>query len=360
MPYEQFSCLPPAGSQERFDAAVIIPTILRPTLVRAVQSVFNQDLRGRIQLLIGVDQRGDSGILETAARECPGNVFLSVFDPGYSTSMRHGGIYSNRFSGALRTILSYAANSKYIAYLDDDDWWGRGHLSGLLSAIAGKDWAFSYRWLVDRETGWPICQDEWDSLGPGKGINQERFGGFVGPSNLLLDKEACHFVMPYWSLSPFKDGTGEDRLVFQELLLHHSWAAGGAYSCFYEMPREVQSHAHHAREFEARKIGWIKDSELVKTIRRLASDAEAMLGAGDFAQAAAACLNALALNPHHAPSLHILAKAQWQAGEKTNALAHITHALEIDDRDCAIVATWKKITTERWGPLCPSLDNYKA
>ena len=205
VPYEQFSCLPPAGSQERFDAAVIIPTILRPTLVRAVQSVFNQDLRGRIQLLIGIDQRqGDSGCLETAVRECPGNVFLSVFDPGYSTSVRHGGIYSNRFSGALRTILSYAANSKYVAYLDDDDWWGRGHLSGLLSAIEGKDWAFSFRWLVDRETGWPICQDEWDSLGPGQGINRERFGGFVSPSNLLLDKEACHFVMPYWSLSPFQ------------------------------------------------------------------------------------------------------------------------------------------------------------
>ena len=109
----------------------------------------------------------------------------------------------------------------------------------------------------------------------------------------------------------------------------------------------MQSHAHHAREFEARKIGWIKDRELVKTIRRLASDAEAMLGTGDFAQAAAACRSALALNPHHAPSLHVLAKAQWQAGEKTNALAHITHALEIDDRNCAIVATWKKITTER-------------
>ena len=83
MQYEQFSCLPPAGSQERFDAAVIIPTILRPTLVRAMQSVFNQDLGGRIQLLIGIDQRqGDSGRLETAARECPGNVFLSVSTPG--------------------------------------------------------------------------------------------------------------------------------------------------------------------------------------------------------------------------------------------------------------------------------------
>ncbi len=329
--------------QKRFDAAVIIPTILRPTLMRAVRSVFNQDLHGRIQLLIGVDQRqGDGECLEILKKECPEKVCLTVFDPGYSTSVRHGGIYSNRYSGALRTILSYAANSKYVAYLDDDDWWGRGHLSGLLSVIAGKDWAFSYRWLVDRETGWPICQDEWDSLGPGKGINLERFGGFASPGNLLLDKEACHFVLPYWSLSPFKDGTGEDRLVFKELLEHDAWAASGKYSCYYEMPREVQRHAHHAREFAARNIAWINDRERIKTINRLADKAAALLDAR-AAGTTDVCKTALALNPHHAPSLHLLARAEWLSGEKTAALAHIVHALEVDDRDPAIVATWKQM-----------------
>ena len=287
--------------QERFDVAVVIPTILRPSLVRAVRSIYKQDLSGRIQLLIGIDKRlGNAECLDVIVAEAPENVSLSIFDPGYSTSVRHGGVYSNRFSGALRTILSYAANSKYVAYLDDDDWWSRDHLSSLLSAVQGKDWAFSNRWLVDQETGWPICKDEWDSVGPGKGINRERFGGFVSPSNLLLDKEACHFVLPSWSLSPFKDGTGEDRLVFKELLRHDSWAGSGKHSCYYEMPGAVQRHTHHAREFSARNITWISERDQIKTIAGLASEALSLFNNGSCDQAIVACQKGLALNRYHA------------------------------------------------------------
>jgi len=45
----------PSFNAELFDAAVVMPTLLRPSLERAVRSVFAQDLGGRIQLLIGVD-----------------------------------------------------------------------------------------------------------------------------------------------------------------------------------------------------------------------------------------------------------------------------------------------------------------
>ncbi len=38
------------------------------------------------------------------------------------------------------------------------------------------------------------------------------------PSTMMLDKEACHFLLPFWSLAQFTDGTGDDRLVFRELL----------------------------------------------------------------------------------------------------------------------------------------------
>lgn len=33
---------------QKADVAVVIPTVLRPTLARAVRSVFSQDLNGRI------------------------------------------------------------------------------------------------------------------------------------------------------------------------------------------------------------------------------------------------------------------------------------------------------------------------
>ena len=335
----------PETGQTQADVAVVIPTVLRPSLTRAVRSVFDQSLVGRIQILIGIDQpQGDAAQLDILSRECPANVALTILDLGYSTSRRHGGFYSNFYSGALRTILSYAANSRYVAYLDDDDWWGRYHLSSLLSAIAHKDWAFSYRWMVDRETGWPICHDEWDSLGPGAGINQQRFGGFVSSSNLLLDKDACHFILPYWSLSPFSDGTGEDRLVFRELLKHPSRAATGKYTCYYEISREVQEHVHHAREFAARHISWIRNRTQIDTIVRLSEEASAALKRRDIDAAIINCRRALALNPHHAQVLHCLALAEWQAGNVSEAFSHITHAMEVNDYDPNIIALWTEIT----------------
>lgn len=243
----------------RHDVAVVIPTVLRDSLARTVRSVFRQDLGGRIQILIGVDHpQGSADILRTLERERPPQVSLTLLDLGYSTAQSRGGVYPNAYGGALRTLLSYAADSRYVAYLDDDDWWGAGHLSGLVAAIAGKAWAFSHRWLVDAETGWPICRDDWDSVGPGRGINQARFGGFACPSSLMLDKQACHFVLPYWALALTADGGGEDRLVFQALL-RRPWAASGRYSCFHALSREAQGHAHHARAFAERGVAWIAD-----------------------------------------------------------------------------------------------------
>ena len=206
--------------QTPFEAAVVIPTVLRPGLARAVASVYAQDLppRTRLQLLIGVDAaEGGRVLLDRLAAECPDHIAFTVFDPGYSTSVRHGGLYPNRYSGALRTILSYAANSRYVAYLDDDNWWAPDHVASLLAAIAEADWAFSQRWFVESETGEPICLDEWESVGPDAGVFLEKFGGFVDPSSLMLDKFAAHDVLPFWSLSPYEDGSGEDRLVFASL-----------------------------------------------------------------------------------------------------------------------------------------------
>jgi|HubBroStandDraft_1064217.scaffolds.fasta_scaffold00077_33 hypothetical protein len=331
--------------QTQFDAAVVIPTVLRPSLGRAVRSVFDQDLKGRIQILIGIDQRqGADACLEGLARECPDHICLTILDLGYSTSSRHGGFYSCHYGGSLRTILSYAANSRYVAYLDDDDWWARGHLSALQSAIAGKSWAFSYRWLVDRATGWPICRDGWDSVGPGRGINQQRYGGFVCPSTLFLDKSVCHFVLPYWSVAPGDDGAGEDRLVFEALLQHKPWGSSGKYSCYYEVSGEVLAHHHHAREFAARRIGWIYDRAQVDTVTRLADEAERALDSGDTGSAIATSQRALAINPYHAPSLYTLARAEHQAGSARDASSHLLEALAVDDRDPAILAAWSQIT----------------
>jgi len=238
--------------QTPFDVAVVTQTILRPTLLQAVRSIFGQDHPGRIQILVGVDKGGDDGgLLETLRAECPSNMTLTVIAPGYSTSRRHGGLYANASGGSLRTVLSYLANSRFVAYLDDDNWWAPSHLSSLLRAIDGKSYAFSRRTLVDTRSEAIICRDEWESLGPGLGVYGKGFGGWVDTSCLMVDKLACHEVLPAWSTSRFEGGVGEDRMVF-ERLKSLPFGATGLYTAFYRL---VLDGAHPYLLWNYRKAG---------------------------------------------------------------------------------------------------------
>ena len=94
--------------QRPVDVAVIMPTIIRSTMKEALQSVFRQ------------------------AHCC-----VNVIYPGYSTSVRHGGLHPAYDGGVLRCVLTYLANSRYVAYLDDDNWWADNHLSSMLAAKPG-------------------------------------------------------------------------------------------------------------------------------------------------------------------------------------------------------------------------------
>jgi hypothetical protein len=237
--------------QTLFDAAAIVPTVLRPSLLGAVRSVFAQDISGRVQVLIGVDRDlGERAILDRLRAECPSHMHLTVLDLGYSTSARHGGIYSNAYSGALRTILGYAANSPRIAYLDDDNWWGPSHLSDLARALEGHDWAFSQRWYVDPSTDAPLAVDRWESVGVG-GAFQETFGGFVDTSSLMLEKGRCHMVLPLWAIAMFPTGDGEDRTVFQALKAMTGRCTGKATS-FYRLNPADGNHVH--------RLAWIAEA----------------------------------------------------------------------------------------------------
>ena len=60
--------------QRPADVAVIMPTIIRPTMKEALQSVFRQAPARRIQILIGIDRPdGDVALIEAicAERPCP-------------------------------------------------------------------------------------------------------------------------------------------------------------------------------------------------------------------------------------------------------------------------------------------------
>jgi len=242
-----------AALQRPRDVAVVMPTLLRPSLLRAVESVYAQNFPGTIHLLIGVDRRdGDARVIDAIRRKCPDRVTVTVLDPGYSTSAWNGGVHPARDGGALRTVLSYLANARLLAYLDDDNWWAADHLSSLARAVEGKAWAYSLRWYVDAETQRPLCVDEWESVGPDRGVYAAKAGGFVDPNCLMIDKLACEPVLRLWSNPMFPEsGDGADRNVFRALRSDYDGAATGLATAYYVI--------HPADPVHPYRQGWIAE-----------------------------------------------------------------------------------------------------
>lgn len=207
--------------QRPFDFAVVMPTTLRPTIRDAIEAVFSQDLPGRVQLLIGVDSQGDDlKHVEQTCLKVPPRHAVHLFYPGYSTSRRHGGVHPAWDGGALRTVLSYLANSRYVAYLDDDNWYAHNHLSSLHEALRGQDWAYSLRWFVHPVSRQPICEDRWESLGPAPRGTAIDADGWVDPNCLAIDKIACESVLRWWSIPQRNSAYAKDadRNVFRILM----------------------------------------------------------------------------------------------------------------------------------------------
>jgi hypothetical protein len=219
--------------QSRFDVGIVMVTVVRETFAQAIRSVFEQQFAGRIQILVGIDRwDGDREAVEQLRGECPSHMAVSTIDLGYSTSQRNGGLYPSHYGGALKTILSYAANSRVVTYLDDDNWYAPHHVASMLAAVAGKAWAFSLRQFVDAQSGTVLCQDTWESMGPGQGVYGKAQGGFVDTNCYFIDKLACNDVFPEWAMTRFAGGTGGDRQILDRLR-NRPWGTNGAHTLFY-------------------------------------------------------------------------------------------------------------------------------
>jgi hypothetical protein len=226
------------------DMAIVICTVCRESLLRAVRSLYAQTHSGPLQVLIGVDVDAfgqESRLKEIIFRECPPHIQIIWISLGYSTSARHGGVHSCHYGGSLRTSLSFLANARYVMYLDDDDWLAPQHCSEILQAIEGKKWAFAYSIYADGNTGQGICVDSVESVGVGQGVYNEHSGGFVRPSGLALDKTQVPYLLHLWSASPHATGDCEDRLVFGQLRQLEHGCTGKA-SVYYSLDPKDSMH----------------------------------------------------------------------------------------------------------------------
>ncbi|NVK18736.1 MAG: glycosyltransferase family 2 protein [Methylocystaceae bacterium] len=184
---------------QSFDCAVVIPTIGRGTLKKTIDSIYQQDFKGRVQILVGLD----CGFLPPQLEDgLPDNMGLVLFDPGYSTSIRHGGVFTAHDGGSLRSLLSFLAHARYVAYLDDDNRLRPNHLSCLYQAVQDHHYAYSLRMFMHPNGEIPVSPDYWESLGPAKGVFAYNMNGFIDPNCLMMDVQSCINILPKWTL-PF-------------------------------------------------------------------------------------------------------------------------------------------------------------
>lgn len=241
---------PTADLQRPAALAVVIPTILRPSLIVAMDSIFRQSFAATIQVLIGVDKPlGDLSIIDRACQSRPPNCIVQAFHPGYSTSVRHGGLHAAHTGGVLRCVLTYLANSRHVAYLDDDNWWREDHLALMSKSVSQADWAYALRWFVHPRSLRPVCVDGWESVGPDAGIFEARFGGFVDPNCLIIDKLACARAIPWWNI-PLPDDPkqmSEDRHVFAVLNREFRGVGTGQPTVYYRMDPNDSLHPQRVR-----------------------------------------------------------------------------------------------------------------
>lgn len=213
----------------RHEIAVVMVTIGRESLLRAVRSVFSQDFNHPIQILIGVDTDNEKNIAiwkAILAKECPEHIDIFWLELGYSTSKRHGGIHHSFYGGSLRSALTLLADAPYVTYLDDDDWFLDSHLSTVHSALANYPhllWTHTYCYYADGNSGKLLCVDELESTGTGSGLYKEKFGGFVRLSGLTINVLKTLPFIHSLSSALNSSGDGEDR-VFFDLLKDHNHA----------------------------------------------------------------------------------------------------------------------------------------
>jgi hypothetical protein len=121
-------------------------------------------------------------------------------------------------------------------------------------ALSEAEWAYSGRWFVHPDSGRPICKDEWESVGPGRGEFQQ-YGGWADPNCIAIDKQVCEAVLPWWSI-PVRNSKSHmdaDRNVFRALSREFEGRSTDRYSVFYTLSETDGQHSARIRQIGAER-----------------------------------------------------------------------------------------------------------
>lgn len=140
-------------------AVVIIATIGKETLSRAVESVVNQTHRDTRCLVVADGSQFQAEAERLAWQVESNGMTVDVLTLPQNTGAN--GYRCFRIYGAMPMIV----NEGYIFYLDDDNWYDPDHVRNCIKACEenGLEWCFAMRNIY--QNGEFLCRDECESVG---------------------------------------------------------------------------------------------------------------------------------------------------------------------------------------------------
>jgi hypothetical protein len=220
-------------------SSTIIPTIARPTLERAVDSVLRQESPGGAAEVIVVNDSGHP---------------LPPADWQRSTRVRV--VHTDRRErGVARNTGAAMANGRYLHFLDDDDWLLPGALRSLheLSQQASQAvWLYGGSQLVDRR-GEPLVQLHHDLQG--NCFAQMMAGEWIPIQSSLIDTNSFFAAGGFHPLLV----AGGDTHLGRQLALRGDLASTEAVVCCICMGQEGSSTDHNLRP---KLVRWARELTL--------------------------------------------------------------------------------------------------
>lgn len=217
----------------RFPISVITPSIATPFLAQAVASVQAQDYPFVEHVIVadGADfHERVQGILPETMRH-PIHLLALPFNVGGD------GFNGHRVYGALPFLVG----GRFVAFLDEDNWFEPDHLSSLMAKITaqGLAWAYALRRIVDG-AGRFITTDDCESLGKWPTWNDSNTH-LIDVNCYLLRRDLAIATSPLW-YRRFRDEESPDFPLCRHLLKDYPRCdTSGRYSVNYRVGRSAGS-----------------------------------------------------------------------------------------------------------------------
>jgi hypothetical protein len=192
----------------RYSVAVITPSIGSPHLRRAIASVQAQTYPYLEHLVVA-----DGPECHEQVQAClPADPRHLLHFLALPYNVGGDGFLGHRVYGAA----PFLASSRYVAFLDEDNWFESDHVASLMAKITaeGLAWAYALRKIVDAD-GRYICNDDCESLGQWPTWNNT--GHLVDTNCYMLRRDVALFANSVW-YRRFRDEENPDFALCRKLL----------------------------------------------------------------------------------------------------------------------------------------------